>query len=385
MKWSDYPKFVIGADPEVFIRHNSGRLMGSSQVIPIEGLVVDQDRNTGKGILVDAPSGVYASGTIVRDGVQAELHPLQDSCRQILGSRIGMLLNRLSDHLAEHDAHIDFSVGVTLDDAFKAGMQEHERQLGCLRSENIHKPDQDLGVDGATYEKRSAGGHLHLEVNRYVTASMDWPTAKLELTTLVPLLDFFVGLPCVLLDRDPGNAERRKVYGRAGEYRLPKYGLEYRTLSNFWLRSYPTTSMVTGMVRMAVACWHHPAIVKKLKESLDAKKMVQAINDNDFDLALSMLPQVQDFTHQVVDQYEADETSKKYLLGAIPMYTDQDFARFVTIGLKGLDHYFDKDPMKNWKPLDTAAYQFWDQDRCPAGEVVHMGWEKFLATVNVSL
>lgn len=45
-------------------------------------------------------------------------------------------------------------------------------------------------------------------------------------------MDLCVGVPSVLYDTD---TFRRTLYGRAGSFRLPKYGVEYRTLSSYML------------------------------------------------------------------------------------------------------------------------------------------------------
>ena len=47
-------------------------------------------------------------------------------------------------------------------------------------------------------------------------------------------LDFVLGVPSVLLDRD--GLTRRSLYGKAGAFRPKPYGAEYRVLSNFWLK-----------------------------------------------------------------------------------------------------------------------------------------------------
>ena len=47
-------------------------------------------------------------------------------------------------------------------------------------------------------------------------------------------MDLFLGCPSIILDKDN---KRRELYGKAGAYRNKPYGVEYRTLSNFWLTS----------------------------------------------------------------------------------------------------------------------------------------------------
>src|SRR3990167_2536631 len=66
---------------------------------------------------------------------------------------------------------------------------------------------------------RSAGGHIHVETDK--------PPLDVVLA-----MDLFLGVPSVLID----NGEMRKqLYGEAGAHRVKPYGVEYRTLSNFWI------------------------------------------------------------------------------------------------------------------------------------------------------
>lgn len=66
---------------------------------------------------------------------------------------------------------------------------------------------------------RSAGGHVHIET-------------KLNKTNVVKACDLTLAVPSVLMD---DGAERKQLYGKAGCYRPKPYGVEYRTLSNFWI------------------------------------------------------------------------------------------------------------------------------------------------------
>lgn len=66
---------------------------------------------------------------------------------------------------------------------------------------------------------RSAGGHVHIETT-------------LDPINVVRACDLFLGVPSVLMDK---GEERRKLYGKAGAFRPKPYGVEYRTLSNFWI------------------------------------------------------------------------------------------------------------------------------------------------------
>lgn len=75
---------------------------------------------------------------------------------------------------------------------------------------------------------RTAGGHLHIGYSH-----LEEPDAILN-NKIIRMCDYTMGLPSILMDKDE---ERRKLYGKAGCLRHKPYGVEYRTLSNFWLFS----------------------------------------------------------------------------------------------------------------------------------------------------
>jgi hypothetical protein len=68
---------------------------------------------------------------------------------------------------------------------------------------------------------RFAGGHVHIGYEANVP---DFVAAALA--------DLYLGLPAVALDK---QGVRRTLYGSCGRYRPTSYGIEYRTLSNFWI------------------------------------------------------------------------------------------------------------------------------------------------------
>lgn len=71
---------------------------------------------------------------------------------------------------------------------------------------------------------RFCGGHLHLGFEN---------PQKIPHAAIAILMDMFIGLPSIAID---AQHARRKWYGLAGLYRPKPYGMEYRTMSNWWLR-----------------------------------------------------------------------------------------------------------------------------------------------------
>jgi len=103
--------------------------------------------------------------------------------------------------------------------------------IGCSR-ENCVYTLQEIQPDEQMFLKtnlRSAGGHIHLGSKLLLEG--------FNSLTAVRLLDLFVGIPSLFLDFDRTSKKRKELYGKAGRFRTPKYGVEYRSIGNFWLSS----------------------------------------------------------------------------------------------------------------------------------------------------
>lgn len=97
----------------------------------------------------------------------------------------------------------------------------------CSYKMEMQDPPVDLIENGSL---RSCGGHIHLGADLLITDGPDPNRA-------VYMLDLFLGIPSLWLDTDPTSPRRRALYGQSGRYRVKDYGLEYRSLGNFWLQS----------------------------------------------------------------------------------------------------------------------------------------------------
>lgn len=117
---------------------------------------------------------------------------------------------------------------------------------------------------------RSAGGHIHIGFTDSVKSE--------TVNNYVRFMDLFLGVPSVLMDKD---TRRKALYGKAGAYRVQPWGLEYRTLSNFWLAS-------DELVR-----WAYNNAMEAVKMAEEGKinienyshEIQRCINDNDKELA----------------------------------------------------------------------------------------------------
>lgn len=108
----------------------------------------------------------------------------------------------------------------------------------------IMRVDPPVMEPGSTF--RSCGGHIHIG---HVMAN--WETGG-DPATVIKLMDAFVGVASVFLDKDMTSTARKKLYGGAGSHRVTPYGVEYRTLSNFWLSDPRITEVIYKLTRLVI-------------------------------------------------------------------------------------------------------------------------------------
>jgi hypothetical protein len=306
---------------------------------------------------------------VVLDGVQAELHVNPSSCRQTLGANVAAAFMLLAQQLKTMpDVAIEFKPVVKVSKKEFDSLKPESKLLGCAPSLNYYDKDAKIDIDMTSYKTRSAGGHLHLGLHAAIRKYRD---------RLPPLFDIVVGNTCVLLDRDPDAAERRKVYGRAGEHRMPKHGIEYRTLSNFWLYNYKLMSMVFGLARLSCHIWATSLMDKdlpdptrtywvetvcprwaaddKLLSLVKLEDVRDAINNNDLKLAQHNFKGLKKFLIAHVPDNSRAAYSSALSAGKIAPF--EYFAE--KIQEHGFSYWFPTDPMTHWLKMAAGTGSGW--------------------------
>lgn len=339
-KLKTFPKPSIGADPELFITKRKS-VVSSDEVLTRNG-------NNGE-------YRYNGYGKIVQDGIQVELNPNYAFCRETFNVIIMRLILTLSGMLKSGEK-IDRNVTTQLTKRKFGSLPDDKKMFGCQPSDNIHTKEQSvMMLDPSVYLYRSAGGHIHLGNPLAQTKNNKLSQIIQDPARLIPIIDIVAGNTLVLIDRDPGNVERRKNYGRAGEYRVQDYGLtsfghpnigiEYRTLSNFWLLAPELCSLATGLVRTALAICYDD-LDKELLKLVELPKIIEAINNNDYELARANYNLYKDFLANLApDSYTGfDKRTIEYLAGV------------------GIERVFGKDIEKNWRnPFGIASWRATNQ------------------------
>lgn len=321
----------MGCDPEFFLKLN-GETIGAEKVLPKNGIL----------------SGGHSK--IIIDGVACELNPSPSYCRDIVCSNIAGSFYTLQQELLKQGKGVtaDFSQAIEITQENLDQLSDDNKKFGCAPSKQVY--DEGIAnsksklseIDPSTYRVRAAGGHIHISKEHHEGAkrAIDRDTLR-----TVEMLDIICGNTMVLVDRDPANIERRKTYGRAGEHRTPKHGLEYRTLSNFWLTSRPLMSLAFGMARLAIqlmADAKYEQYYKAFTAVVSKQDIVDAINNNDAELAMKNFKAIQPLLEQVIPASNVGG----YPIDKLRMPAFHHFVS--TIQKQGFKQLFPTEPMSHW-------------------------------------
>ena len=124
----------------------------------------------------------------------------------------------------------------------------------------------------------------------HISIGWDNPTQEQQLD-MVKAMDATVGLESVLLDFD---TERKKLYGKAGCFRFTAFGIEYRSLSNFWIKTDESLKWAWNTTMKAIDLVNSGKI-EEVKEL--GSYIVEAINTNNKELAQELLNKIEIITN----------------------------------------------------------------------------------------
>lgn len=219
--------FLIGADPELFVKDVDGNLLSAHNMIP----------GTKK-----EPFKVE-KGAVQVDGMALEFNIDPCATEEAFVENITHVMKQL-DEMIDHEFFISpvAHFGKELIDA----QPEEAQELGCDPDYNGWTMKSNSKPCGER-PFRTASGHVHVgwDNNR----NMDDPRTFFQSAAVARQLDFYLGLPSLFVDDDQ---TRRELYGKAGAFRNKPYGMEYRVLSNFWLKEDGLKAWVFRATKRAV-------------------------------------------------------------------------------------------------------------------------------------
>lgn len=155
--------------------------------------------------------------------------------------------------------------------------------FGCEPDFNAWTGEENTKPKAPHPFMRSAGGHIHVET-------------ELDKKNAVRGMDLFLGVPSVIMD---SGSERRALYGKAGAFRPKSYGVEYRTLSNFWIMRPRLIKWAWDQTARTIDFLNYCGGDNFSSEQLDwhGEAIQQCINNGDKELAKAL---VKEFDLEVV-------------------------------------------------------------------------------------
>lgn len=297
----EYSKYIraynptIGMDPEIVLLSNTTKKLCSAR----EALGTTTYRKT-------SPHS-FGSSEVCVDGFLAEINPAPNTCREWVLNNIRDCLTMLYNTVERKGLDISCKSTVNVPKPVRTKATEAELELGCEPDYSAYSGQVNIIPDEMRNgNTRSGGGHLHYGFNytcgqtnvSYQSSQDMWETAltyEPVAHRIIKAMDYMVGLPCVLLD-DKNAATRRKLYGKAGSYRIQPHGIEYRVLSNFWVNHPALASMAMELGRSALrvaTCQYN--VCEELFNLIPAEDVQSIINENCKTEARRLLPKLVKF------------------------------------------------------------------------------------------
>lgn len=269
-----FKNYLVGSDIEVFLFNEL-----TGEVISAEGII---------------PGSKYDPFKLDREGCALQLDNI--SCEfnvppatkgEEMYENITYVLNHIAGILPEGVA-VKISASATLDPKYL--QTENAKTMGCDPSFNAwqrcinERPSLE-----ETPNLRVCGGHIHIGY-----ANPDEATSE----AIIRAMDKYLGVLSVVLDTDK---DRKKLYGKAGEFRFQPYGVEYRVLSNFWTSSKELTLLMFEQIQKALDFVEANGLIEANSE--EGLLIQKIINSGDTEAAKEYLQNNEITAKTVIEEY----------------------------------------------------------------------------------
>ncbi len=283
----------FGCDPEIFVKNQQGDVcsaighFGGTKEHPKpikilgEGFAVQEDN-----VLVEFNIPPAKDGAEFVKSVQATVDVLaKRALRKGLSFTQGSAFSLKPEYLEDAKARV----------------------FGCDPDYNAYTGRANPAPRAKDKCLRSAGGHIALGLEDWATSPTPHGASQNEWARhIVRNLDFLWGIPSILLD---DGELRKELYGKAGAYRVKPFGVEYRTLSNFWVFK---PKLAEAMLNKVLAINTQQARIGgstagfgNFSQPITSDVLETGINTNNKEWAMDMIkkyPQHFDWTKEFIPQ-----------------------------------------------------------------------------------
>jgi len=244
---------TVGCDPELFVKDEQG-------LVSAHGMVEGTK---------EAPSPVE-KGAIQVDGMALEFNINPAESREVFIVNTMSVMQDLVKKIPQGHTLV-VAPTANFGKALIDQQPDEAKELGCSADYNAYMQGAANPKPNGDVDFRTAGGHIHVGFTENAHSSDQEHQAICQ--EIIKMMDLMLGVPSVLLDDDK---KRRSLYGAAGAYRSKPYGVEYRSLSNFWLKSKEYIGWVYDQTEVTIK-----KVLEGLDVSEDAAKIQRVINSSD--------------------------------------------------------------------------------------------------------
>lgn len=252
----------VGCDPEVFVEHQGKPVSAFGMV---KGTKEKPFPVTGGGVQVDGMALEFNTDPCEsREEFLLKVMGVKDQLLSMIPQGHSLLIQPTAEFGSE----------------YIQSQPEEAQELGCMPDSNAYMQGTNNPRPNGSTDFRAAGGHLHLG---WTEGAHIKDKEHVELCCkVIQLMDLFLGVPSVLVDPD---TKRRSMYGQAGAFRAKPYGVEYRTLSNFWIKTESTISWAYNQSQKVIESFLKGFTI----DQDDLVKIQKVINQSDQDGAKELV------------------------------------------------------------------------------------------------
>lgn len=227
---------LVGCDPEFWVKKK-----GTDKIVSAHGLLAGTKKN---------PLPLSKGGVQV-DGMALEINIKPAKTIRGFNGNINSVLGEVAKLVPDYEFVFEPVAEFGFD--YIEAQPKEAKQLGCEPDYNAYTKSINPPPD-AKAPFRTAAGHIHISWKKL--DDENWPNeiAPTDAThfdaccMLTKTLDAYLGIPSLVWDK---NQKRRELYGKPGSFRPKVYGdgwfgMEYRVLSNAWLRYQQAQDLVYG-------------------------------------------------------------------------------------------------------------------------------------------
>jgi len=248
-------EFTLGTDPEIFLYDTEKKMYVSAH-----------DLLPGTK---HAPHKLD-KGAVQVDGLAVEFNTDPAHTAEEFKDNIFTVLKQVRK-MVDPKYAFSFRPRVFFPKKYFDALPDHVKVLGCDPDYNAWTKTRNPRPKATDATLRSCGGHIHVGYEK----------DKIDPTSVVKMMDLYLGVPSILMDK---GEVRKQLYGGPGAYRDKPYGVEYRTLSNFWIFQNRLIEWVWDNTSRAVAAAEQFTLSEE-----DGESIVNAIKNNDKELATQLV------------------------------------------------------------------------------------------------